>query len=123
MTLYTDLAAVADELLAEFGQSLTIRRRTSGAYDPATGSATVTTADQSGVGAVFDFGLHQSGQYFQPGTMIQAGDKQLLLSPVGITAPANGDQAIIGGVTWAIQSVKTTAPAGEAVIHECLLRR
>lgn len=102
---------------------MTVRHRTTGEYDPATGAAAVTTTDEAGKGAVFDFGLHQSGQYFQPGTMIQAGDKQLLLSPVGITAPKQGDEAIIGGVTWAIQSVKTTAPAGEAVLYECLLRR
>lgn len=123
MTLYADLAAVADDLLAEFGQPVTIRRQTPGSYDPDTGSATVTTADESGYGAVFDFGLHQSGLSFSAGNMILAGDKQMLLSPVGITVPAPGHLAIIGSETWAIVSVKTTAPAGVAVLYECLLRK
>lgn len=123
MTLYTELATVADELLAEFGQAVTIRHRTAGAYDPATGSVTVTTTDETGRAALFDFGLHQSGTSFTAGALIQAGDKQMLLSPVGITAPKPGDHAIAAGVTWNVSAVKETAPAGTVVIYELLLRR
>lgn len=121
--MYSDLAVVADQLLAEFGRSVTIRAQAAGTYDPESGSATLTTSDQAGNGAVFDFGLHQSGMAFTAGSMILSGDKQLLLSPVGITAPAPGDLAIIGSETWNIVSVKTTAPAGTAVLYECQLRK
>jgi hypothetical protein len=123
MSFYSDLAADADLLLAEFGQSITIRRQTAGEYDPETGSAAITTSDEVGNGCVFDFGLHASGQSFSAGSMILAGDKQLLLSPVGIAAPAPGCLAIIGADAWNIVSVKSTAPAGVAVIYECQLRK
>lgn len=120
---YTSLATVADELLAEFGQAVTITRNTPGAYDPNTGTVAITTATQSGTGAVFDFGLHQSGQSFTAGSLIVAGDKQLILSPTGVSEPRPGDLAIIGGATWNIVSVKTTAPAGTAMLYECQLRK
>lgn len=120
---YSALATVADELLIEFGRAVTIRRQTAGAYDPATGSATVTTADESGHGAIFDFGLHQAGTQFAAGSMILSGDKQLLLSPTGVTEPKPGHLAIVGADTWNIVSVKTTAPAGTAVLYECQLRK
>lgn len=123
MSFYADLAADAQLLLAEFGQVVTIRRKTTGEYDPETGSASVTTVDQPGYGCVFDFGLYASGQSFTAGSMIVAGDKQLLLSPVGMAAPTPGNIAVIGGETWSIVSVKVTAPAGVAVIYECQLRR
>jgi hypothetical protein len=123
MSFYGDLAITADELLGEFGQPVTIRRQTAGGYDPETGSASITTADELGNGAVFDFGLHQSGAEFAAGSLIVAGDKQLYLSPVGVSVPRPGDLAIIGAETWSIVSVKSTAPAGIAVLFECQLRK
>nr|WP_295383549.1 hypothetical protein [Pseudoxanthomonas sp.] len=118
MTLYTELATVADELLAELGQSVTIRHRTAGAYDPATGSVTVTTSDEAGYGAVFDYDTKHID-----GTMIVRGDKYVLLSPVGITAPDTDDRLIIGGVDYAVIGIKTEAPAGTAVLHTVQIRR
>lgn len=118
MTMYSDLASVANELLAEFGQSVTIRHRTSGAYDPATGSATVTTTDEAGNAAVFDYDTKHID-----GTMIVRGDKYALLSPVGITAPDTDDRLIVGGVEYSVVSVKTEAPAGTAVLHTVQIRR
>lgn len=123
MTFYADLTADADSLLSEFGQSVTLTHITAGAYDPDTGSVTNTTTTQTGTGAVFDFGLHQSGAAFTAGSMIISGDKQLYLSAVGITAPAAGDQLTIGSDVWSVVSVKTTAPAGTVVLYECQLRK
>lgn len=123
MSFYGDLAITADELLGEFGQGITLRRQNVGGYDPEAGGETVTTTDESGQGAVFDFGLHQSGASFAAGSMIVAGDKQLYLSPVGISAPRAGDLAIIGGEAWSIVSVKSTAPAGVPVLYEAQLRK
>jgi hypothetical protein len=123
MTFYSDLAADADELLNEFGQSVTLTHIVPGAYDPTTGSVTNTTTTQTGTGVVFDFGLHQSGAAFTAGSMILSGDKQLLLSTVGIIAPVPGDLATVGTDVWTIASIKSTAPAGTAVLHECQLRK
>ena len=120
---YLETASDVDELLIEFGQPVTIRTVTTGAYDPATGSVSSSSADVIGNGAVFDFVLHLSGTSFVAGTLIASGDKQLLLSPVGITPPQPGSLVIIGGVTWKIEAVKVTGPAGIAVLYELLLRK
>ncbi len=122
MSFYGDMAETVNDLLSELGQAVTMRRQTAGEYDPETGSAAITTTDEAGYGAVFDFGGRASA-YFSGETMILAGDKQLLLSPVGISAPLPGHLAIVGNETWNIVSVKTTAPAGEAVMYECLIRK
>ena len=123
MSFYGDMATTANELLSEFGQAVTIRRQTSGGYDPETGTTSVTTTNETGNGAVFDFGMHKSGQSFTAESLILAGDKQLLLSPIGVSAPLPGHLAIIGGETWNIVSIKATAPAGLAVLFECQLRK
>ena len=120
---YLETAADVDELLAEFGQAVTIRTVTTGAYDPATGGASSSSVDSTGTGAEFDFGLHLSGASFTAGTVIVAGDKQLLLSPVGISEPQQGSFAIISGVAWSIAAVKVTGPAGVPVLFELLLRK
>lgn len=117
---YTSLATVADELLTEFGQAVTIGRNTAGAYDTSTGSATVTTESEDGTAAVFDY---SPSQRFRAGGLILDGDKHLLLSSVGISEPRPGDIVTIGSVDWAIITVKTTAPAGTAVLYECQVRR
>lgn len=115
---YTELAAVADELIVEFGQAVTVRHRTAGAYDPATGSAAVTVTDELGSGAVFDYATKQID-----GSMIQRGDKYVLLSPAGVTAPEPDDRILVGATEYGVVSVNTTSPAGTAVLHTVQIRR
>ena len=118
MSLYSELATVADELLTEFGQAVTIRHRTAGAYDPATGAVAVTTTDETGRGVLRDYKTRHID-----GTMILRGDKYVLLSPVGITAPDTDDRIVIGGVDYAVVSIETEAPAGTALLHTVQIRR
>lgn len=118
MSFYGDLALTADDLLAEFGQSITIRTNTPGSYDTDTGTTALTTVDTVGNGCVFDYGTNAID-----GTLIVLGDKQLLLSPVGMSEPGIDDLAIVGGVTWRITKVKSIAPAGVAVLFDCNLRK
>ena len=81
---YSELAATALELLTEFGGDVTRRSYTAGVYDPATGLVTPTTADTTRQGALFDFG---AGKTLERGTLIQAGDKQLLLDATATVSP------------------------------------
>lgn len=120
---YASIAQDVDAILAEAGQPITIRTVIAGPYDPSTGKPTKTSSDLPGTGAVFDFALHLSGAAFQPGTLIVAGDKQLLLSPVGVTEPQPGSFVVIGTVTWHVVATKTLAPAGIPVLYEVLLRK
>lgn len=132
MILYTDLAADADEILRAFGAPVALAQTTAGTYDPGTGLVgEPVTMTQEGTAAVFDFGLHQSGTSFVPGTMIQAGDKQMLLSPLAadgtaLAPPIPGVTVTFDSEVWTVQAVKKTAPAGSGegvVLFELLLRK
>ena len=124
MTFYTRLQNTAQKLLKGKGQSLTITRITAGTYNPATGAMTgASTSTQAAYGAVFDYGAKQID-----GTLIKAGDKQLLLSAfktdgTALTAPVLGDTVSIGGVVYTlVEPLKTVGPAGITVIYEANLR-
>lgn len=121
---YTKSAATALRLLTKFGRSVTLRKQTPGAYDPATSSNTITNTDYTGQGALLDFNERQLGTNFAGGSTIQQGDKYLLLAPSGITvAPVTNDLLIFGSDTWTVLNVKTLAPAGTAVLHKLHLRK
>lgn len=121
---YSKSAATALRLLTKFGRTVTLRKQTEGAYDPATSSATITTTDYTGHGALFDFNERQLGTTFAPGSTIQIGDKRLSLAPSGITvAPVPNDLLIFGSDTWSVINVKTLAPAGTVVMYELHLRK
>lgn len=117
MTFYSDLAKDAHGLITEFGQSVTITRKTAGAYDPNTGTGADTTSTQTGKGVVFDYDARRID-----GTQVAVGDKQLILSSIGITAPQVGDEVTVGSTVYTITAIKPLAPAGEVVIYEANLR-
>lgn len=117
MSLYPGLQATAARLLAQFGQPMTLRKRTPGAYDPATGAAAVTEVDSTTQGAAFDFPAGMVN-----GTSILRGDKQVILTGGG-SAPDAGDLLLIVGVAHGIVNVKATAPAGLVVIYELQVRK
>jgi hypothetical protein len=119
MTFYSDMATTADELITEFGQTVTLKVSAGAAYDPETGSSVVTYTDQSGHGCVVDF-----DKKLIDGTKVRIGDKLVLLSPLGISEPKDGDQLVIGAETWQlVPPVTVTAPAGVAVLYEVQVRK
>ena len=119
MTFYSDMADTADELITEFGQSVTLKVSAGAAYDPETGSSVVTYTDQAGHGCVVDF-----DKKLIDGTKVRIGDKLVLLSPLGISEPKDGDQLVIGAETWQlVPPVTVTAPAGVAVLYEVQVRK
>lgn len=121
---YSNPAATALRLLTKFGRSVTLRKQTAGAYNPATSSATITNTDYTGTGALFDFNERVLGTQFADGTTVEQGDKFLLLAPSGITvAPEPNDLLIFGSDTWNVMNVKTVAPAGTPVLYELHLRK
>ena len=129
MTFYARLQSTAQKLLKGKGQSLTLTKVTAGTYNPATGGFTgASTSTQSAYGAIFDYDIQQSGIYNVPGTLIQMGDKQLLLSAfktsgAALTAPGAGDTVTdSASKVWTITQVETMAPAGTVVMYECNLR-
>lgn len=117
MSFYVEMAQIAHDMIDEYGQAVAITHNSAGSYNPATGSAAITTITQAGIGAVVDYVANQID-----GTLIQRGDKQLLLATHNISAPQLDDLVTTGGVTYAIKHVTTLAPAGLSVIYECQLR-
>ena len=120
---YTRAKESADRMLRSKGQAVTITKRTAGAYDPATGGATVTTTTETGTGAVFEYGNKNID-----GSLIKVGDKQLLLSAFraaggALTAPVVNDTVTLAsGTVYTITQVKALSPGGMDVLYDCNLR-
>lgn len=118
---YTQSAATAQRLLARFGKAITVRKQQAGAYDPATSSVSINNVDTVAQGVLLEY---KDGQANAPGTMIQVGDKKLLLSPANFSAdPIASDLVLADGATWNIVKVKALRPAGVTVLYELQLRR
>lgn len=117
MSFYPDMAVTADALIREFGQTVTIKRIATGAYDPATGSATTNATTQTGFATVMDFGIKDID-----GTLIKTGDKRMLLSALGIVAPQVDDVVSFGSSSCVIKNVNAQDPAGIAVYYDIQMR-
>ena len=90
---YTGLRSTAATMLGGKGRAMTLHKRTPGAYDPATAAAAVTEVEHSCTGAEFDFPA-----LLIDGTMIQRGDKKVLLSALGLTVTEAKDPKVEGVV-------------------------
>ena len=119
---YAKTAATATRLLTQFGRTVTRRAYTAGAYNAATGAATPTTTDTSRIGALFDYGdSSRRGEQYVRGSLVKAGDKQLLLDPNG--AADVSDHYLIGGVEYSVVSASEVNPAGTVVLYDLHLTR
>lgn len=114
---YAKIQTKVNSNLGKFGQSVTINKKTTGAYDPATGTATVTASTQTGVGVVFDVNKKDIDN-----TLVLQGDKTLLLSQIGIDNINVNDSVTIGTKTYNVTSVQDLNPAGTNVMYTCNIR-
>jgi len=119
---YQDDADTAAELLEEFGQSVTLTSKTSGAYSTATGATAVTTDTQTVNAVALDYGSRDID-----GTLIRAGDKRLLMAPQttagdDLTAPVVDDTVTVGGTVYTVKGIKTLSPAGTVILFDCNIR-
>lgn len=114
---YADTAELAVEALTEFGAPVVRRVTTAPVYSPATGAASAVQSDLARVGAVFDYG---AGQTQVRGTLIQGGDKRLLLDASGEVLPT--DQYVINGVVYSVVSIGEVNPAGTPVLFDIHVR-
>src|SRR5690606_41516606 len=105
---YTATAATATRLLERFGAAATIKRQTTGAYDPVLGYAPVVTTSLPTTAAVFDY-----PQGFIDGTNILQGDRRAYCAPGD--APKQGDVLTWQGTDLAVVSGRPVAPSGLAV--------
>ncbi len=122
---YDDMAQVAANLIAEYGQSVVLTYSQPGAYDTATGKTTAGS-----VSIISAIGIQRAYRAREiDGSMIQQGDNRLVLSPFdGDGQPlsgvkVNGRVEMADGSTWTVVSVEPISPAGKALVFVIQLRR
>ena len=116
--------AEAADMIEEYGQSVTLTRRASGTYDPATGGSTITTSTQAGKGVT----LPLSPMRKSAGTNIPEGAQQLLLSALTaaggvLTVPHVDDTVTLAsGEVMSLIAIEPLTPAGVAIIYDCIVK-
>ena len=122
MTDYSKAAGRADQSLRRKGGVVVLRQVVTGNYDPDLGAAPSTTTDYEGTGVKINYEAENID-----GTLIQAGDQKLLLSPlqrngVPMPQPTAADLVLFGGASYTVKAVETTAPVDVAVLYTLQLR-
>ncbi|APC18174.1 hypothetical protein BLL42_21505 [Pseudomonas frederiksbergensis] len=118
---YNRMAATALRLIAQFGQPVTIRDITKGAYDPSTSKTRPdSVVERTAQGIMLDF----TGQEFQTNSLIKVGDKKLKIAASGLTSPPTLLSKVVAqGRTWTIvPPLKEINPAGTPILYELQVR-
>jgi len=114
---WSELVFVADDIIDEFGQPITLSSNSYGEYDPNTGLVTNTVATVQSTGVLFDYGEKDIN-----GTTILKGDKKLLIKPSGISSISTNDIVTVNSKDYHIVSVTETNPAGTNLLYELNVR-
>lgn len=102
------------KLVDRYGQDLTLIKSTTGAYDPATGSATNTTENYIFTGYMYDV---QEGIVLDD---IRRGSRKCVIPPTNLgTVPDDGDQISGSGDVVSITRVTTMYSGGTVVCYIC----
>lgn len=118
------LQELADEGLA---QNVTLTKRTSGTYDPATGTTSVTKTNQTVLSAIFDLDLSQTNLQNMQGGLVKVGDRRALLSVIdvnGADVTVEPDYTLTDKNSNEYTVIKSglVDPGGESIVHDLILR-
>lgn len=116
---YAQAAADAQELLAEFGQRVTLTRDTAGTYDPVTGEETGGGSQtQTAWAVLLDYNLQDSGARFADGSQVAIGDKNIIIEAKGLAWPPDALTTLTDstGRVWQLEKVRELAPAGSPAV-------
>lgn len=120
MTFYTDKRDLADRLIGDKGQAVSLRRtsQTGPAWDP-----TNATADYATTAAKVEFTLKQ----MQGGNVLDTDERWLVaagpLTALGIASVAVPDAIVTAdGVVHPVLIAKPLNPAGVVVFYDCHVR-
>ena len=122
MTDYAKTAARADQSLRRKGGIVVLRQVVTGEYDPGLGTSPTITTDYEGTGVKIAYEAEN-----MDGTLIQAGDQKLLLSPLQrngspMPAPTTADLVLFGGATYTIANVGDLQPVDISLLFTLQLR-
>jgi hypothetical protein len=114
---WAELALTVDDIIIEFGQSITVTHPIYGEYDVDTGTVSNTTATVLTKGTMFDYGEKDIN-----GTTILRGDKRLLIKPTGLLSIEIGDTITVNSKDYSVVNVIETNPAGTNLLFEVSVR-
>jgi hypothetical protein len=117
--LYDELAQAAVDLLNELGQLVLVSRAgAGGGYDPDSGFV-----DEEAVQVWSANGVEfQYNQREVDGSLIQSGDRRVLIAPSLGTTPQSGDVVTLGQTRLEVVESRPLQPAGVVVLHEVQAR-
>lgn len=111
MSFYSEMAEVANDLLAEFGQTITLLRTTPGTFDETTETETGdSTAELTATGIQKNF-----AQGLIDGSRILSSDKLFILDDDQV--PVMTDKIKVGSVYWNIVDINPVEPAGIPLVY------
>lgn len=118
---YERMADTALRLIGQYGQTVTLREVTPGEYNPVTGdTAPDAVAETSASGVLIEY----TGQERQSNSLIQQGDKKLMLPAKALAQPSLNSKVVIQGEVWTIvPPLKVMNPAGTPLVYELQVRR
>ncbi len=125
---YDRMAATALRLIAQYGQAATLTYTPEvdpDDYDPVTGTGPAAApVSQPGQLVLLDYTAAESGVINASGSLVQQGDKKIMLAAKGLIWPPTLATTILAdGLTWTIVNVKSTNPAGTPLVYELHGRR
>lgn len=119
MSLATVVAGAAKRALGTYGAPATLTHKAPGAYDPATGGASVTTTTTS-VRALLDASSTTVLGFKFGQDLVRAGD---MLATVTGVVPVEGDTLTLAMGTFTVIQVRPVYVQATQVLAECLVRR
>lgn len=124
MAVLDKLAGLVGKTIARYGQSVTYRTVTPGAYSPATGASSDTETDSTVSALVEDYPnlLAQSADSDAGG--IRRGDKKLTVAASALaTPPTPKDRVQVGGVWYNVVSIDAQYGSADALYYVIQARR
>jgi hypothetical protein len=117
--LYGELAQAAVDLLNELGQLVLLTRNgAGGGYNPDTGFVEEGGEQVwSASGVEFEYQQREVD-----GSLIQRGDRRVLIAPDLGTLPQTGDVITLGATRLEVVESRPVQPAGVVVLHEVQAR-
>ena len=117
MALATSLRKTASKLMAKFGGQVTIRRITTGSYDPETGTAT-PNASETVVRGVLEAVTQR-----ELNDLIKSNDKKLTIAAADLSfEPAVSDQVTVASRIMQTIQVNKIEQDNQPIVFEMFLR-
>lgn len=121
MSLYSELADTANEMLTEFGQPCTVTNYETGVEDPLTGIVSQTSSTFTTVGVLLDYDYRNFGESTTTYLQTSKSDKRILISATKVIN--TGDLIYIDNTLFKVYVIKSVNPAGTRVLYDIWVQR